>query len=256
MALTVPLLFAVACSSGSSSRSSTSEPAPDATTSIPVPTTETDLEVEFVRALTSQSVEGVERAAAMAVPGSPAALYVDFERLRDDVRREAGEALAADLVQRQDDRVVMSSPLVEMYRAFTDFAYEGDLIHSFAVATVPIDGLVVGPGTTATVGGDTYQIAGARISSLGTFAVVVEVTGGSPGTVLPTDATLNTTDGPQASELTGSVPITQSAPGTSVLAYYEFFRPVDIVSVGLHVCTQGTNVCEDITLEFLATQTA
>jgi hypothetical protein len=254
--LTVPLLFAAACSSASSSGSSNSDPVTAPATSTTEAATHANLEVEFVRALTSHTAEGVEAAARSTVPGSSAAQYVDFERLRDEVRREAGEAPGPENVQGQDDRVVMSYPMVGMYRAFTDFVFDGDLISSFSVASVPIERRVVGPGEAVTVGGDTYQIAGARIDSLGQLSVVVQVTGGSPGTVLPQDATLNTTAGAVPSDFSGSVPLSETAPGASILAYYEFLNPANITSISLHVCTQGTNVCEDITLPFLSTQTA
>jgi hypothetical protein len=256
IALTVPLLFAAACSSASSSGSSNSDPVTAPATSTTEAATHANLEVEFVRALTSHTAEGVEAAARSTVPGSSAAQYVDFERLRDEVRREAGEAPGPENVQGQDDRVVMSYPMVGMYRAFTDFVFDGDLISSFSVASVPIERRVVGPGEAVTVGGDTYQIAGARIDSLGQLSVVVQVTGGSPGTVLPQDATLNTTAGAVPSDFSGSVPLSETAPGASILAYYEFLNPANITSISLHVCTQGTNVCEDITLPFLSTQTA
>jgi len=256
IATAVLILLAVACSSESPPSSTPPLPATEPTTSITNSTTEADSEVAFVRGLTSHTVEGVDAASGMTVPGSPAALYVDFERLRDDVRREAGVVPAPDNVQRQDDRVVMSAPLVGMYRAFMDFGFDGNLIRSFSVASVPIDELVVGAGETATVAGDTYEIVGARIDSLNAFEVVVKVTGGSPGTALPMDASLNTTDGPVASDAKNSVPRTESSPGEPVLAYYEFFNPSDIISITLHVCTKATSACGDVTLGFQSTQTA
>lgn len=256
LALAVTLLSAGACSSSTSSGSPEPGTAPTSALSTTEAATGADVELEFVRGVTSHTPEGVDAAARSTVPGSPAALYVDVERLRDEVRREAGEAPGAENVQRQSETVIMSYPLVGMYRAFTDFVFDGDLITSFSVASVPIDGQVVGPAGTATFGGDTYQIVGARIGGLGELSVVVQATGGSPGAVLPLEATLETSSGSLPSDANTSVPVTTTAPGASILAYYEFMRPTDAIAVNLRVCTQGTNECGVVTLPFVATQTA
>ena len=208
-----------------------------------------------MKALTSHSPDGLDDATRLAAPGSWAALLVDYQRQRDQLRVEAGEHAGPDDVRRQDQLVTVSCPRVEACWAFTDWVFEGTLISSFSIGSVPIDGHVAGPAGPVMFAGDTYQIAGAMVDpTSGALGILVRVTGGSPGSILPLDATLNGSRGQVVpSDFRGSLPRTTTQPGTTTLALYEFLQPGTPQSVTLHVCTQRAASCQNVVLPFVQT---